>query len=113
MLAAMSVPEKKLGILLSTHPGHPAFQRGIEVAAAALAAGTRVYLYCIDEAVRGVSNPQLQSLHARGLILYACAYAAQRRCLPIDNLAVYAGLGVLGDLLAGTDEFLGFNKEAE
>jgi len=113
MLTSMSVAEKKLGILLSTHPSQPAFHRGVEAAASALAAGGQVYLYCIDEAVRGVSDPQIQSLRERGLILYACAYAAQRRSLPVDDLAVYAGLGVLGDLLAGTDEFLGFNKEAE
>ena len=109
----MSLPAKKLGILLSTSPSHPDFQRGVEVAATALEAGTKVYLYCIDEAAAGVGDVLLQSLRERGMILYACAYAAQRRGLPINDLATYAGLGVLGDLLAGTDEFLGFNGESE
>jgi len=107
----MSLPEKKLGILLSTSPAHPDFQRGVEAAAAAVENGVKVYLYCIDDAVAGVGESQLQSLSQHGLILYACAYAAQRRGLPINDLATYAGLGVLGDLLAGTDEFLGFNGE--
>ena len=109
----MSLPEKKLSILLSTNPEHPDFQRGVSAAAAALEAGAKVYLYCIDEAVVGVSDASLQSLRERGLILYACAYAAHRRGLAINDLATYAGLGVLGDLLAATDEFLSFNGEAK
>lgn len=109
----MSLPGKKLGILLSTAPDDPGFHEGIRVAANALAAGAKVYLYCIDEAVAGVANTTLQSLREHGLILYACAYAAKRRGLPINDLATYAGLGVLGDLLAGTDEFIGFNGETE
>ena len=52
----MSLPAKKLGILVSTSPAHPDFQRGVEVAATALEAGTKVYLYCIDEAAAGVAN---------------------------------------------------------
>jgi sulfur relay (sulfurtransferase) complex TusBCD TusD component (DsrE family) len=74
--------------------------------------GATVYLYCIDDAVAGLADAQLQELRARGLVLYACAYAAQRRGLPINDLAVFAGLGVLGDILAGTSEFLSFNGEA-
>lgn len=109
----MSLPQKKLGILLSTGPAHPDFQRGVEAAAAALENGDKVYLYCIDDAVAGVGEARLQSLSQRGMILYACAYAAHRRGLPINELATYAGLGVLGDLLAGTDEFLSFNGEIE
>ena len=109
----MSLPEKKLGILLSTSAAHPDFDRCVGAAAAALQAGTKVYLYCIDEAVAGVGDTPLQSLRERGLILYACAYAAHRRGLAINDLATYAGLGVLGDLLAATDEFLSFNGEAK
>jgi hypothetical protein len=109
----MSLPAQKLGILLSTSPAHLDFQRGVSAAATALEGGTKVYLYCIDEAVTGVGDAALQSLRGRGLILYACGFAAQRRGLPINDLATYAGLGVLGDLLAATDEFLSFNGEAE
>jgi len=108
----MSLPAKKLGILLSTSPAHPEFQRGVSAAATALEDGEKVYLYCIDDAVAGVGDVLLQSLRERGLILYACAYAAQRRSIAINDLATYAGLGVLGDLLAATDEFLSFNGEA-
>jgi sulfur relay (sulfurtransferase) complex TusBCD TusD component (DsrE family) len=100
---------KKLGLLLSTLPDQPGFQHGLALAETALDEGVDVYLYCIDEAVRGISEPRLQSLAARGLKLYACAYGAQRRDLPINNLATFAGLGVLSDLIAATDRFVSFN----
>jgi intracellular sulfur oxidation DsrE/DsrF family protein len=51
----------------------------------------------------------LQSLKARGLNLYACAYAARRRNIPVSDLAAFAGLSVVADLVAATDRFLSFN----
>jgi len=100
---------KKLGVLLSTRPEDPGFRHGVCVAEAALARGVDVYLYCIDDAVHGVKDPQLQTLRARGLKLYACAYGAQRRGIPVSEDAVFAGLTVVSDLIAGTDRFLSFN----
>lgn len=81
----------------------------MRLAEIALAAGVDVYLYCIDEAVHGVGDAGLQALKAKGLKLYACAYGAQRRALPINDLATYAGLTVVSDLIAGTDRFVSFN----
>jgi hypothetical protein len=88
----MSLRGKKLGLMLSTSPDQPGFQHGLGLAEAALAQGVEVYLYCIDEAVRGLDEPRLQSLAARGLRLYGCAYAAQRRRLPTDEKTNWAGL---------------------
>ena len=105
----MSLRGKKLGLLLSTRPEHPGFRHGVCLAEAALSQGLRVYLYCIDEAVWGVADAQLQSLKARGLNLFACAYGAQRRHIPVSDLAVFSGLTVVSDLMAGTDRFLSFN----
>jgi hypothetical protein len=105
----MPLAGKKLGLLLSTSPEHPSFRHGVNLANAALDAGLKVYLYCIDDAVRGVGDPQLQLLQTRGLSLYACAYGAQRRNIPTNNLAVFAGLAVVSDLMAATDRFLSFN----
>jgi hypothetical protein len=105
----MSLRGKKLGLLLSTRPETPNFRHGVNLAAAALAAEVTVYLYCIDEAIHGVSDAQLQSLKTRGLNLYACAYAARRGNIPVNDLAAFAGLGVVGDLISGTDRFLSFN----
>lgn len=100
---------KKLGLLLSTAPDLPAFSHGINLAEAALAQGVAVFLYCVDDAVYGVNDPRLQALKNRGLKLFACAYGAQRRSIPIDDSAVFAGLGVLSDLIAETDRFISFN----
>jgi hypothetical protein len=100
---------KKLGLLLSTRPEAESFQHGLRLAEAALNKGVDVYLYCIDDAVHGVGHPALQALKARGLKLYACAYGAHRRNLPITDQAAFAGLTVVSDLMAGTDRFLSFN----
>ncbi len=105
----MSLREQKLGLLISARPEDSGFRHAINLAQAAMDEDAKVYVYCIDEAVLGIGDEQLQSLCERGLILYACAYGAQRRGLPINELAVYAGLGVLGDMIVGTDRFLSFN----
>jgi predicted peroxiredoxin len=100
---------KKLGILLSTRPDQPGFGHGLKLAEAALAQGVDVYLYCVDDAVFGVGDVTLQRLKQQGLKLYACAYGAQRRNLPRSDLAAFAGLTVVSDLMAGTDRFVSFN----
>ena len=100
---------KKLGLLLSTAPAHSSFQYGLSLAETAIKQGVQVYLYCIDDAVLGLDHPKLQALKAEGLILYACAYGAQRRNIPLSDVATFAGLGTVSDLIAGTDRFLSFN----
>ncbi len=104
----MSPSGKKLGVLLSGRPEHPPFLHGVRLAAAALDLGTDVYLYCIDEAVMGIGHPELQSLRARGLKLYGCAYGAHHHGVPVDDRATFAGLTVVSDLIAGTDRFISF-----
>ena len=101
---------KQLGLLISAPPSHRAFIHGLKLAEAALDGGVDVYLYCIDEAVRAIDHPGLQALRARGLKLYACAYGAQRRNLPLNRPAIYAGLTVVSDLIAATDRFVSFNS---
>ena len=81
----------------------------MRLAETALAEGVDVYLYCMDEAVHELNHPRLQALRARGLKLYACAYGVQRRNLPRDGPAVYAGLTIVSDLMAATDRFVSFN----
>jgi hypothetical protein len=103
------VSGRKLGILLSTCPEAAAFGHGVKLAEAALAKGVDVYLYCIDEAVNGVGDARLQGLCERGLKLYACAYGAHRRNLPLTEEATFAGLTVVSDLISGTDRFVAFN----
>lgn len=100
---------KKLGILISAPPDQSGFRHGIRLAASALDAGVDVYLYCIDAAVPGLADPELQGLKQRGVKLYACAYGAQRRNIPTSELATFAGLTVVNDLIASTDRFVSFN----
>ena len=100
---------RKLGILRSIAPDQPGFAQGLRLAETALNRGVDVYLYCLDEAVRGAEDPALLALQARGLKLFACAYAAQRRNLPLTGAALYSGLGMLSDLISATDRFVSFN----
>jgi sulfur relay (sulfurtransferase) complex TusBCD TusD component (DsrE family) len=104
----MPLRGKKLGLLVSAAPEHPGFRDVVRLAEAALDQGVRVFLYCIDDAVMGLADTQLQALKARGANLFACAYAAQRRSIPLSNLATFAGLATLSDLAASTDRFLAF-----
>lgn len=105
----MSLAGKKLGLLLSTPPNQPNFDRALALATAAVKQGVQVYFYCIDDAVAGLNHPKLQELKARGINLFACAYGAQRRNLSLGDLATFAGLSTVNDLIANTDRFVSFN----
>src|SRR5438876_11861425 len=105
----MLLAPKKLGVLISVPPDHPNFTHGVCLAETALAQGVDVYLYCIDEAVKGLGDPHLQKLRADGLKLFACAYGTQRRNIPLTEQATFGGLTIMSDLIAGTDRFLSFN----
>jgi len=105
----MTLPGKKLGILLSTSPERANFSHGVRLAETALANGVEVYLYCIDEAVPGVQDSRIISLKERGVRLFACAYGAHKRNLSLDGTALFAGLTVVADLMADTDRFISFN----
>jgi len=100
---------KKLGLLISVPPGHPNFNHGIHLAETALARGVAVYLYCIDEAVKGLDDPRVQRLKSGGLKLFACAYGARRRGIPPGEQATFGGLTIVNDLITATDRFLSFN----
>ena len=99
---------KKLGVLLTTAPDHANFRPAVALMNAALEAGVRVYLYCIDDAVRAVDTPELQAIKARGASLFGCAYGAHRRKLPVNDLAAWSGLTVLADVVGSTDKFVSF-----
>jgi hypothetical protein len=100
---------KKLGILLAALPEQPNFSHAVALAESALGKGLLVYLYCIDEAVRGLADARLQDLKNRGVNLFACAYSAQQRQIPVTEEAAFAGLTVVSDLIAASDRFVSFN----
>ena len=105
----MPLRGKKLGLLISVPPEHPNFNHGVRLAETALARGVKVYLYCIDDAVKGLDDPRMNQLKARGLNLFACAYGAQRRSIRVGEQATFGGLAIVNDLIAGTDRFVSFN----
>jgi predicted peroxiredoxin len=109
MSEAAELRGKKLGVLIACKPDQPGFRHGLHVAEAAMKRGVHVYLYCIDEAVSGVTDAKLQQLKSAGLNLYACAYGAHKRHIPLTEHATFAGLTVVNDLMAGTDRFVCFN----
>ena len=104
----MDLRGKKLGVMIACPPDQPGFRHGVRIADAALASGVDVYLYCIDQAVPGISEVALQTLKPRGLKLYACAFGAQKNELPLNDDAVFAGLTVVSDIIADTDRFVCF-----
>src|SRR3954470_7714295 len=105
----MDLKGKKLGLLLSAGPDQPNFGRAIRLAATALKRGVQVYFYCLDEAVAGLDDEQLRAIKNGGVNLFACAYGAQKRNLIGGNLATFAGLATVNDLIANTDRFVSFN----
>jgi hypothetical protein len=107
----LSVPEltgKKLGVLLTTPPEHPNFRPALALMNAALDAGVRVYLYCIDNGVRAVATPEIQAIKGRGASLFGCAYGAGHRQIATDEAAAWSGLTVLADVVGSTDKFVSF-----
>ena len=108
-MRALELRGKKLGVLIACQPDQPGFRHGVRVAEAAMRRGVNVYLYCIDEAVMGVADADLQQLKASGLNLYACAYGAHKRNLALTEHATFAGLTVVNDLIVSTDRFVSFN----
>ncbi len=105
----MSGEPKKLGLMVSVAPDEPGFDQALGQAEEGLAKGEKVYLYCIDDAVPGLSDPRLAKLRADGLNLFGCAYSMRQRKLPLDDSAVFSGLSVLSDIMADTDRFESFN----
>lgn len=105
----MELKGKKLGILIAAHPERHNFRHGLRLAETALGRGAIVYIYCIDEAVCGVEDPLLQKLKTVGAKLYACAYSAQQRQIPLSEAATFAGLAIVSDIVGSTDRFVSFN----
>lgn len=101
--------EKKVGIMISAAPGSAHFSEGLAAAEHALSTRSQVYLYLIDSAVEGMTNPRFELFKAGGGHLFACAYSLQRRGLNPPGAATLSGLTVLSDILSSTDEFQSFN----
>lgn len=100
---------RKLGIMLSTNPGHPNLETCLGLSREALSRGVDVYLYLVDDGVANIDDDRILDLGRRGAKLFVCAYGSQRRRLPITEKATYCGLVVLTDLINGTERFVALN----
>ena len=100
---------QKLGMMLSTSPGHPNLGTVVELSKSAIQKGHTVYLYLIDEGTQNLRDPQIKELKAKGLKLFVCAYGGQRHGIEPSDEAVFCGLVILSDLVKGCDQFISFN----
>lgn len=100
---------RTLGILLSTEPEHRNLETCLGLSREAMARGVHVYLYLVDDGVLNLDDARVLDLGRRGVKLFACAYACQRRRLPITDKATYCGLVVLSELINGCDRFVALN----
>ena len=108
----MDLAKKKLGLLLSTGPERPEnLDTAIGLSEAALARGTGLYLYLIDDGVRALDDARVQALAPRGAKVFVCAYGCQKRRIALGHgdTVTYCGLVVLTDLINGTDRFVALN----
>ena len=48
-------------------------------------------------------------MKSHGVSLYACAYGAHKRSMPLSPYATFVVLTVVNDIIAGTDRFVSFN----
>lgn len=104
----MARSRPRLGLLLSTAPGHPNTETVAGLARAARARQMATDLYLIDEGVAHLNRPEITALAEGGVHLYVCAYGAQRRGIPVSDRATFCGLVVLSDLIKGCDRFVSF-----
>ena len=110
--AAMDLARKKLGLLLSTGHERPEnLETAVGLSEAALARGTDVYLYLIDDGVRALDDARVPALAERGVKLFVCAFGCQKRRIPLrdSDTLTYCGLVVLTDIINATDRFIALN----
>jgi sulfur relay (sulfurtransferase) complex TusBCD TusD component (DsrE family) len=100
--------QRSLGILIAVSPSEESFGYGIGLAQAAQKEGVQVYLYLLDDAVESAPQTSISDLVHQGVKVTACAYAARRRHLDLNDNVTFGGLGLLNDIIANTDRFVGF-----
>lgn len=106
--AEITSTQRSLGILIAVSPSEASFDYGIGLARAAQREGVQVYLYLLDDAVKSASHTSVGDLVHQGVKVTGCAYAARRRHLDFNEKVTFGGLGLLNDIIANTDRFVGF-----
>jgi sulfur relay (sulfurtransferase) complex TusBCD TusD component (DsrE family) len=105
------MPSLKLGLLLSTAPSQASIETIVRLAEAAVRQGVEVYLYLIDEGVKGFTDARFRRLLDGGVKMSVCAYGCQQHGVStqqIDSRVSLSGLVVLSGIIDGCDRFLAF-----
>lgn len=105
------MPAQKLGLLLSTAPTNSNIETVVRLSEAALRQGIEVYLYLIDEGVKGFTDARLSRLLDGGVKMSVCAYGCQQHGVStqhVDSRVSLSGLVVLSGIIDGCDRFLAF-----
>ena len=105
------MPSRKLGLLLSTAPTHGSIEIVVRLAEAALKQGVEVYLYLIDEGVKGFTDARFGRLLDGGVKMSVCAYGCQQHGVSterVDSRVSLSGLVVLSGIIDRCDRFLAF-----
>jgi sulfur relay (sulfurtransferase) complex TusBCD TusD component (DsrE family) len=102
---------QKLGLLLSTAPTNKNIDTVVQLSEAALRQGIEVYLYLIDEGVKGFTDARFGRLLDGGVKMSVCAYGCQQHGVStqhVDSRASLSGLVVLSGIIDACDRFLAF-----
>ncbi|MGV3772742.1 MAG: DsrE family protein [Verrucomicrobiales bacterium] len=103
-----AISGKKLGIMIAAGPERKNFEHAIQLAGAAARNGIEVYLYFIDEAVRGLPMPAISELQENKVRVFGCAFSLQRRRMRMEPSVTWVGLTMLNEIMISTDRFLAF-----
>ncbi len=98
----------KLGLVLVAKTTSRNFTHLLRIADSALDKPVEVYVYLLHEGVRGADHKAWNKMVDRGLKLFACAYSARQRNVPLCEPATWVGLTLLNDLLVECDRVLTF-----
>ena len=95
--------------MLSTPPEDKNRGTAVALATAAIEEGIETYLYLIDDGVYNLDLPEINILKNSGVRLFACAYGARQRGIPLNDQAIFSGLVTLSDIIKGCDRFIALN----
>jgi sulfur relay (sulfurtransferase) complex TusBCD TusD component (DsrE family) len=105
------MPARKLGLLLSTAPSETTIETVVRLSEAAVGQGIEVYLYLIDEGVKGFQDHRFTRLLDGGIKMSVCAYGCQQHGVStqqVDSRVSLSGLVVLSGIIDACDRFLAF-----
>ena len=100
---------ESIGVVIKSTPSSHSFTRGLDLIQMALESEVQVYIYLLDEAVRGVWGTEISSVLKLGGKISVCAFAMEQRGLECPNEIIPSGLTMMSDVLLQSDRAFIFN----